>query len=107
MGEQGKELIVSAPDLSRLQAHINYPLVISAINDARAGIVPQRASGNYTSVTAQSPATPTTTADMAILKEVRNLLNSLAKNGVQSAVVLSELQRKQHIQESSRKIGSK
>lgn len=51
MGEQGKELIVSAPDLSRLQAHINYPLVISAINDARAGIVPQRASGNYTSST--------------------------------------------------------
>ncbi|MDL2262459.1 phage tail tape measure protein [Bacteroidales bacterium OttesenSCG-928-I21] len=47
ISEQGSELIVSAPDLERLQKHVNYPLVIDAINDARKNTVPQRAAGNY------------------------------------------------------------
>jgi TP901 family phage tail tape measure protein len=104
MGEQGRELVVSAPDLSRLQAHINYPLVLSAINDARAGIVPQRASGNYTQV--EQPG-KRVSLDPQTINRLNQLLEHLANNGVHSAVVLSELQRKQYIQESSRKIGSK
>lgn len=47
VGEQGTELIVSAPDFSKLQRHINYPLVVQAIKDAQAGTVPQRAAGKY------------------------------------------------------------
>lgn len=47
VGEQGTELIVSAPDFSKLQRHINYPLVVQAIKDAQAGTVPQRAQGKY------------------------------------------------------------
>ncbi|OJU35398.1 MAG: hypothetical protein BGN96_04930 [Bacteroidales bacterium 45-6] len=47
VGEQGTELIVSAPDFSKLQRHINYPLVVQAIKDAQAGTVPQRAQGRY------------------------------------------------------------
>lgn len=47
VGEQGTELIVSAPDFSKLQRHINYPLVVQAIKDAQAGTVPQRVQGKY------------------------------------------------------------
>lgn len=104
MGEQGRELVVSAPDLSRLQAHINYPLVLSAINDARAGIVPQRASGNYSQV---EQSGKTISLDPQTINRLNQLLEHLSTHGVQSAVVLTELQRKQYIQESSRKIGSK
>lgn len=104
MGEKGRELVVSAPDLSRLQAHINYPLVLSAINDARAGIVPQRASGNYSQV---EQSGKTISLDPQTINRLNQLLEHLSTHGVHSAVVLTELQRKQYIQESSRKIGSK
>lgn len=50
VSENGAELIINAEDLSRLQKHINYPLVLSAIEDARAGHVPQRATGNYSTI---------------------------------------------------------
>jgi TP901 family phage tail tape measure protein len=55
VGEQGTELIVSAPDFSKLQRHINYPLVVQAIKDAQAGTVPQRAQGKY-DVIQQTPS---------------------------------------------------
>lgn len=47
IAESGAELIVNATDLRRLKAHVNYGLVVDAINDARKGVVPQRAEGNY------------------------------------------------------------
>lgn len=47
ISEHGDELIINAEDLARLQKHVNYPLVIDAIQDARNGRVPQRATGNY------------------------------------------------------------
>lgn len=47
ISERGDELIINAEDLARLQQHVNYPLVIDAIQDARSGRVPQRAAGNY------------------------------------------------------------
>lgn len=49
VSENGAELIVNAEDLKRLQQHINYPLVVQAINDARTGRVPQYTDGNYES----------------------------------------------------------
>lgn len=47
MGEQGEELVISHPDFIFLKKHINYPLIVEAIKDARSGRVPQRASGKY------------------------------------------------------------
>lgn len=50
IAESGAELIVNAADLRRLRAHVNYGLVVDAINDARRGVVPQRAEGNYSTL---------------------------------------------------------
>lgn len=50
IAESGAELIVNAADLRRLKAHVNYGLVVDAINDARRGVVPQRAEGNYSTL---------------------------------------------------------
>lgn len=47
ISERGDELIINAEDLARLQRHVNYPLVIDAIQDARSGRVSQRVAGNY------------------------------------------------------------
>lgn len=47
VGESGAELVVSSPDMKALQKHINYPIIVQAINDARTGRVPQRADGKY------------------------------------------------------------
>lgn len=50
MGERGSELVISHLDFKALQKHINYPVIAEAINDARTGRVPQRASGKYDSL---------------------------------------------------------
>ena len=47
VSENGAELIVNAEDLSRLQHHVNYPVVVQAIQDARSGRVPQHYAGSY------------------------------------------------------------
>lgn len=104
IAEQGRELVVSSPDLNRLQRHINYPMVIQAINDARAGVVPQRAAGNYSSV--PSAETPSQ-YDMAVIAEVRDLLKYLKTYGVKSYFALSDLQRNQKLLNDSQKIGKK
>lgn len=105
MGEQGRELVVSAPDLVRLQRHINYPLVIAAINEARSGSVQQRAEGNYSQI--QQPTITGTIPDSEILNRLSMAIEKLLKNGVRSAVVLSDIQREQYLHDTSRKIGSK
>ena len=105
MGEQGRELVVSAPDLVRLQRHINYPLILSAINEARSGSVQQRAEGNYSQI--QQPTITGTIPDSEILNRLSMAIEKLLKNGVRSAVVLSDIQRKQYLHDTSRKIGSK
>ncbi|MBK5720146.1 phage tail tape measure protein [Dysgonomonas sp. Marseille-P4677] len=58
IAEDGGELVVSSPDLKALQKHMNYPYIVKAINDVRAGTVQQRASGNYENInTSQVPVT--------------------------------------------------
>ncbi len=45
-----QELIVNTEDLQRLQRHVNYPLILQAINESRQGgtkPVPQHAEGSY------------------------------------------------------------
>lgn len=105
MGEQGRELVVSAPDLSRLQAHINYPLVLSAINDARVGIVPQRASGNYSQIS--QPSQPVPSLDPRLIAQLTNAIDRLTNQGVQASVSLTDLQSKQDLINKSKNIGRK
>lgn len=101
VGEYGPELIVSAPDFKRLQHHVNYPVVLDAIQQSR---VSQRAAGNYESL----PPTPIGSNDNSeIMRDIRNLLADLKSNGVKAPIVLSELQRKQEILNKSQRIGSK
>lgn len=106
MGEQGGELVVSAPDLSRLQRHINYPLIIRAINDVRTGFVPQRASGNYSNITAGEPSAAVS-GDPAIFSEIRDLLLFLKTNPLKAYVLLTEIQRQQELLNNSQNIGKK
>lgn len=111
ISEQGSELIVSAPDLQKLQKHINYPLVVSAINDARNNTIPQRASGNYDAIQNSTQAKNTSASassfDIALLQELIFLLRDLKENGVKAPVVLSELEKKQALQTKSKKIYSR
>lgn len=50
IAEEGSELVVSAPDFLALRKHINFPVILQAIQDVRYGRVPQRASGKYNTV---------------------------------------------------------
>lgn len=106
MGEQGRELVVSAPDLSRLQRHINYPLIIRAIHDARSGVVPQRASGNYENIPSGTPEAATS-YDPRIMTEIRDLLLFLKANPLKAYVLLSEMHAKQELLNKSQNIGKK
>ena len=105
MGERGKELVVSHPDLVRLQRHINYPLVINAINDARSVTVPQRAQGNYSQV--DQPSQPVTSIDPLLIEQMTALLRHLSENGIPASVSLSEIQKQQDLLNRSRNIGKK
>ena len=105
MGEQGRELVVSAPDLARLQRHMNYPLIINAINDARSGVVPQRAKGNYTQTS--QPSQPVASLDPRLIAQLASAIERLNNNGVLASVSLSDLQSKQDLKSKSQKIGSK
>lgn len=85
ISESGAELIINAEDLSRLQHHINYPIVVQAIQDARSGRVSQRAEGNYdpirnsTSRISQTTSSPTDKeANLAqLIKELHALIEKL------------------------------
>lgn len=78
VGESGAELVVSSPDMKALQKHINYPLIVQAINDARTGRVPQRAKGKYDGL---SNANNIMQQD-PVQSEMLELLRYLKTNGV-------------------------
>lgn len=104
MGEYGGELVVNAPDFKALQRHVNYPLVLQAIQQSRQpSRVPQRAEGNYSNL----PQNNLPQNDNYLVKEMIELLNYMKSNPMKAYVVLSELQAKQTLQETSQKIGSK
>lgn len=94
VGEYGPELIVSAPDFGRLQRHINYPLVLQAIQDSR---VPQRAEGNYSPLPPAPISTNSTTVqlDREIANEILRLLQYLNQNGVSATVNYHQFERAQ------------
>lgn len=93
VGEYGPELIVSAPDFSRLQRHVNYPLVLRAIQDSR---VPQRAEGNYSALPpAPSADGAAVQMDSAVMAELLRLLRTLNQQGVHASVNIHEISRAQ------------
>ena len=113
ISENGAELIVNAEDLGRLRRHVNYPLVVQAINDSRrpspqAAPLPQHAAGNYAPMAGASPSSGgrTATSD-AILARLADTLESLQRDGINASVALTELERKQQLRDRSRRIGAK
>ena len=89
VGEYGPELVVSAPDMVRLQRHVNYPLVVRAIQESR---VSQRAAGNYSSV-ASPVSSPTPSIDMSVFEDLQKLLRSLNDKGIRASVNYHEFER--------------
>nr|DAJ14621.1 MAG TPA: tail tape measure protein [Siphoviridae sp. ctEfY6] len=107
ISENGAELIINADDLSRLQNHINYPLVLNAIEDARSGHVPQRASGNYSAINSLSPQNEETPYNMSaseleqLIKEIGMLVKTL-KN-LKAYVSLRDIRNAEELDEKSKK----
>lgn len=108
ISENGSELIINSEDLSRLQQHINYPLVIQAINDARRGHqVQQRAEGNYTQVaTAEQVTQPSSsesysTEIQSLIAELKQLMITL--KSLKAYVVLRDIKDAQELNDKSTK----
>lgn len=109
ISERGSELIVNADDLRRLQKHINYPLVVQAINESR-GRVAQYAQGNYRIPNTPVPTRPTPVPsgmNDGLIERLAVAIENLERNGVSAFVALTELDRKQKLRDRSRKLGSK
>lgn len=109
ISERGAELIVNADDLRRLQKHINYPLVVQAINESR-GRVTQYAQGNYRIPNTPTPTRPTPVPsgmNDGLIERLAVAIENLERNGVSASVALTELDRKQKLRDRSRKLGSK
>ena len=109
ISERGSELIVNADDLRRLQKHINYPLVVQAINESR-GRVTQYAQGNYRIPNTSAPTRPTPVPsgmNDGLIERLAVAIENLERNGVSASVALTELDRKQKLRDRSRKLGSK
>ena len=115
ISERGDELIINAEDLARLQKHVNYPLVINAIQDARSGRVPQRAAGNYTPVETgsfnapPSPTPETTSQDEGkinqLIAELRSLIATLKH--LKAYVVLRDLRDAEELDRKSKQAFTK
>lgn len=91
VGETGRELIVSAPDLQALQRHMNYPIIVQALNEVRSGAVPQRAQGNYSAVE-NTGSVSTSSNDTAILVELTKALKDFTAKDMTPTFPISELQ---------------
>lgn len=108
VGERGTELIIAADTLDRLRSHINYPMIVNAINDARSGRVPQHASGSYDALAdPTSPASYVTGSagdDKAGLLKwviaIYNLLKSMPNNK-RCYVVLDDINEAQELKDRS------
>lgn len=79
VSENGAELIINAEDLARLQHHVNYPLVLNAIQDARSGRVPQRSTGNYDNIPTEQSGKKTPRQTGTDSPDLTLLLNKVAE----------------------------
>ncbi|MDR2684324.1 MAG: phage tail tape measure protein [Prevotellaceae bacterium] len=105
------ELVVSTKDFRKLQKHVDFPVVLSAINDARFNRVPQRASGDYSAIGSTEAAAGvagTAEADSTLLRQYNAnlrknnaLMEKLLHTSLRAYVVLSDLEAKQRLQAES------
>ena len=109
ISENGAELIINSEDLSRLQKHINYPVVLQAINDARSGRVPQYAEGNYDSIShsTDSPTPPSSNNTLEtklekVLDKMDHVMDKLGKPS-KNYVLLSDINDAEEIKLKSEK----
>lgn len=108
VSENGAELIINAEDLSRLQKHINYPVVVQAIQDSRSGRVPQRAEGNYTPIDTPNQQSPVAATDSnatatnisQLLTELKSLIATL--RNLKAYVVLRDLREAEELDRKSK-----
>ena len=109
ISENGSELIINSEDLSRLQKHINYPVVLQAINDARSGRVPQYAEGNYDSIShstgSPTPPSPNNNLEAKLEKVMDKMDQVMDKLGKPSKnyVLLSDINDAEEIKLKSEK----
>lgn len=108
VSENGAELIINAEDLARLQHHVNYPVVVQAIEDSRNGHVPQRAAGNYSTVDAypRNATNPVSEATISaenidkLLAEIKTLISTLRH--LKASVVLRDLHEAEELDAKSK-----
>ena len=103
ISENGSELIVNADDLRRLQRHVDYPVVVGAINDARMGYVPQHSEGSYKRIDDYKPmASGSSSSDetVALLREVLVLLRMLPTQ-IRAYVLQSDLNKAEELKNKS------
>ena len=103
ISENGAELIVNAEDLRRLQRHVNYPIVVGAINDARMGYVPQHSEGSYKRIDDNRPIVPGSSSSdetVALLREVLVLLRMLPTQ-IRAYVLQSDLNKAEELKNKS------
>lgn len=107
IAEQGEELIISTPDMQMLKKHINYPYIVSAINDVRAGTVPQRQAGNYTPLDIQpAPGQQPDAGQTELLQRLYQLLEYIRANGLRAYIGLDEQDAQRKLRDDARNIGT-
>lgn len=103
ISENGAELIVNAEDLRRLQRHVDYPVVVGAINDARMGYVPQHSEGSYKRIDDNRPIVSggsSSNETVALLREVLVLLRMLPTQ-IRAYVLQSDLNKAEELKNKS------
>jgi TP901 family phage tail tape measure protein len=107
-GEAGTELVISAPDLRRL--NMKAPGFNNFVLNNR---VNQRADGNYASLQNGGGSANAVTdngaliaANMATMNRVANLLEWLTNNRIEAYTLLNEFEKKRDLRDKSLKKGS-
>ena len=103
ISENGAELIVNAEDLRRLQRHVDYPVVVGAINDARMGYVPQHSEGSYKRIDGNKPMIPGSSSSdetVTLLREVLALMRMLPTR-LRAYVLQSDLNEAEELKHKS------
>ena len=109
ISENGGELIINAGDLQRLQHHVNYPLVLQAINESRQPVVQQRAQGNYDAIQTNDNQPMNTNNINAEINHLIGAIKELCQKlkNLKAYVVLRDLEETQEIDRKSKEVFTK
>lgn len=92
------ELVVGVKDFPYLRKHVNFPLVVQAIQDARQQrTVPARASGEYSSIPHGSDSVSGNKELERLIALNIQVLTDLKNNPLYAAVVLDEFEAKREM----------